>query len=102
VRGGLLTWDMGRNLGGGEDGVAHAKLSTHGLSNRRRRSWTLPEFTVYDEGTPKREAYSRGAWGYSSHTRYMVFWIAARTCEYAGRESGCEVTQVASVYAARL
>jgi len=98
VRGGVVTWDTGEYAGGATE-ARHARLSSYTIPTNQRRSWPLPEYPLYSANSPPREGFflGQGAWGYSSHTTYMVFWIAARNVSCV---DGC-VPGSSAIYAAR-
>jgi hypothetical protein len=94
-RGSIVTWDTGHP---GEAHEEHARqrarLFSFGRRTHRRHSWQLPKLALYGEGAG---LPTTGAFGYSTHTRYMVFWIAARFCREG--TARCQ-TEGYSVYSA--
>jgi hypothetical protein len=100
-----LTWDTGHRgedfgeeelLGAPKNGqLRRGTLVSYSLATHRRESWTLPRLRLQGEnsGLP-----TTGVFGYSTHTKYMVFWIAARYCK-EDLSSGCS-TVTSSVYTA--
>ena len=98
LRGGVLTWDTGhpgtQYSGQGLD-RSHNTITSYNLATRRSHTWALPRLPLLDTGL---ERPPLGALGYSTHTRNMVFWFAARTV------SGTEVRFVntSSVYSATI
>lgn len=97
ARGGLLTWDTGATVQSGN--ARHGgKLLSYEFASKKRHSWVLPVRPVYAE-VLKPELVATGAYGYSSHTKNMVFWIAARSCTRT--VAGCE-TETWSVDGAAL
>jgi hypothetical protein len=107
ARSGLLTWDTGHPaenfaeeelLGGPKNGqLRRGKLVSYEFRSHRRHSWALPRLTLQGEnaGLP-----TTGVFGYSTHTKYMVFWVAARYCK-EDRGGGCTANRFA-VYAASI
>lgn len=83
LRGGILSWDTARPGDGYEEEegpkeeaqLGRDTLTTYGLDTRRRRNWALPRLPL-QTGQPQPVT---GVFGYSAHTDYAVFWIAARS-----------------------
>lgn len=108
VRGGLLTWDTGHRgaeLEYDPPNEGPGTLFSYDLATRKRRSWRLPKLTVLteaEEGTPP----IHGVYGYATHTRSLVFWVAIhhreQVCTSPGPCGGGGGPEVFSVYAARL
>jgi hypothetical protein len=109
LHGGLLTWDTGHpassfqseeEAGGQKLGdLRRGALFSDLLATHTRHSWRLPRRSLQGEevGLP-----TTGVFGYSTHTKNMVFWIATRYC-HEGRAGGsCSAGETFSVYAARL
>jgi hypothetical protein len=99
LRAGLGSWDTGGGPDASEYMGAHESsfrptLSTYTLATGARHRWTLPRIRV---GSPTEPP--PGAWGYSTHTAHMVFWVATLWDECD--EGGC-VAGAAAVYGARL
>jgi len=108
VRGGLLTWDTGHpgsELGEYEPNQGPGSLFSYDLATRKRRSWPLPKLPV---DTDSEGAPIHGVFGYSTHTRTTVFWLATRLRECVVESTNgeyvptCGHPEVFSVYAARL
>jgi hypothetical protein len=110
ARGGLLTWDTGHpadSLQAEETGelkngeLRRGTLFSDVLATHKRRSWRLPQRSLEGEVLV---APTNGVFGYSTHTRNMVFWIATRYC-YEGPGPGggsCGGGETFSVYGGRL
>jgi hypothetical protein len=77
ARGGLLTWDTGRPGRDYQEEPQHGRIFGYTFATHRRRSWQLPRLSLSFEGA---EPTLTGTFGYSTHTRYTVFWIAGRSC----------------------
>jgi hypothetical protein len=104
LRGGLLSWDAVtlpvEPLYPEEEAAdAHGTLRSYRLSSHQRRAWSLPRLplTFSFEG---RNGHTVGVRGYSAHTDYDVFWIAAQTLR-CGTYGGCG-TETSYVYDAPL
>jgi hypothetical protein len=99
ARAGLLTWDTGQAAEdhAREEPAGSGWLFSYALATHRRGHWRLPRASLSgeEEGLP-----TSGFFGYATHTRSMVFWIAARYCHDLGG-AGCQ-TETSSVYAATL
>lgn len=94
VRGGLLTWDTGHDIGSvGEEDVSRGMLTGYRLRGGQRRTWKLPDLRLH-LGPLESPV---GVFGYSTHTATTVLWIAARST--APTEKGFIVATWA-VYAA--
>jgi hypothetical protein len=106
VRGGVLSWDNGHAGSAwtsefeGED-IRHGAISAYFLLGGRRQSWRLPPLPLFEtnEAFTKKIQLTTGVLGYSTHTRYSVFWIAASTV--IPNRAGWSVA-TSSVYAAPL
>jgi hypothetical protein len=96
ARGGTLTWDTGHFATMFEQAPAGGRLFSYDLASHRRRSWALPMLPLHDESGI---SLTSGVFGYSSHAKNMVFWIAVRTCQQS--EAGC-IAESWSVYSASL
>ena len=101
IHGGLASWDDGHQAsecGGGEcslPAVRHGTVSAYSLATGRRWSLKPPARRVnVGIGPPV-----LGVFGYSTHTRNMLFWVATRELAFA--EVGSVVASSA-VYAAKL
>ncbi|MHB1860581.1 MAG: hypothetical protein ACYCUM_10830 [Solirubrobacteraceae bacterium] len=91
VRGGFLTWNTGlTEEGGGLN--AHGRLYAYNLATHRQTSWALPVRL----GVPTEERH--GTFGYSSHTKSCVFWLA----DAEATEGGAAEADRWVVYAAKL
>jgi hypothetical protein len=102
VRAALASWDTGSVSPTPElpeeprERSFHPTVTVYTLANGGRRHWTLPRARI--QGAGAEEERVRGAFGYSTHTAHMVFWIATRTDSC---EEGCSPA-TAAVYGARL
>src|ERR1700737_1598265 len=111
LRAGILTWDTGhvseawvQELEQEPNAVAdlrHGTLSAYDLHTAKLRSWELPRLTLaVTTGGP--EPYRvLGTFGYSAHTDYDLFWVAARSIDCSGK-GGCSGPEGLSIYMARL
>jgi hypothetical protein len=107
LRAGLLTWDSGHIENGLEEereaepgfDIRRAALTSYDLSTRTRRSWSLPALPLDLYGGEPSAANSVGVYGYSAHTKTMLFWIADRTLSCG--KGGCSAN-THYVYAARM
>jgi hypothetical protein len=102
IHGGLASWDGGHDATeciGGEcslSAVRRATVSAYNLSTGRR--WTLkPPLRRVEVGLSHPVL---GAFGYSSHTRRTLFWIATRTLAY--NEHAFATNSTFTLYAAEL
>lgn len=108
--GGFLTWDTGHPsaafdeevMEGPRAGLRRGTLTSYDLRTRRLRSWRLPAMRLELHGLDPRE-WPVGVFGYSAHTHYAAFWIAAQdvNCgnEIVREDSGsCEATATSSIY----
>jgi hypothetical protein len=97
-RGGILSWDSGHpSLDfDGEGVLRRGTLFSYSFAARKRRSWALPRLPLYFQGEPK--PHASGVFGYSTHTKTMVFWVASRSVE----PDTVPLLETSYVYAARL
>jgi hypothetical protein len=98
LRGGFLTWDATMNPlespGEAEElEGTRGTLNSYRFSSRQRRSWTLPRVPIALEGLG---LHAVGVSGYSAHTDYTVFWIAAQTV--ACGQTGCGTSSGSRYY----
>jgi hypothetical protein len=100
TRGGLVSWDSGHNVlecayeGCSSALVRHGSVSAYSRAARRRWTVAAPERPVYGE-----QQSFVGTFGYSSHTRTMLFWIAPRTL---GSDPAGDHVEQSTVYAAKI
>jgi hypothetical protein len=108
--GGLLTWDTGHVSAAYDQeeleptargDLRHATLTSYGLNTGAVHRWRLPALVLRLLGREKSE-WTRGVFGYSAHTRFAVFWIAARELDCANEKGLCGPTEASDIYSARI
>jgi len=98
-RGAFLTWDTaigGEEFGVGAGSINHGRLWSYNLGSGQLVSWALPRQTFSNPGL---RVGVTGILGYSSHTNYMVIWIAVRSLHV---DTLGYSTEASSVYVARI
>jgi hypothetical protein len=99
VRAALASWDTGSVSPTPElpeeprERSFRPTVTVYTLASGARRHWTLPRLRLEEAAES-----ARGAFGYSTHTAHMVFWIGTRTDSC---DEGCSPA-TAAVYGARL
>ena len=103
VGGGLVTWDTGHPSGefdaelvagpSARGDLSHATLSSYRLKTQQLRSWRLPPRRLALLGREKNE-WPVGVFGYSAHTRFAVFWLAAQDLSCQNEKGLCGGTEM--------
>ena len=111
IGGGFLTWDTGNDSSDFEQeeeyaprttgGLSRGTLSAYNLRTRELHRWKLPKLRLETRGLG-RGPVPVGVFGYSAHTGYMAFWIAARSLDCENEKGLCGDTESSDIYAAKL
>jgi hypothetical protein len=109
IGGGFLTWDTGNDSSDFEQeeeyapradgGLSRGTLFAYNLRTRRLHRWKLPKLRLQTKGRG-REPVPVGVFGYSAHTGYVAFWIAARSIDCENKKVLCGDTESSDIYAA--
>lgn len=110
-RGGLLSWDTGHPAEEFEEEVAgsrfhflqHGTITSYAVNTRRERhAWKIPVLPLHITGNQGSKT-ALGAFGYSAHTDYAVFWVASeQLVKSCGSESCSSEVVTSSLYSAPL
>jgi hypothetical protein len=111
IGGGFLTWDTGNDSSSFDQeeeygprasgGLSRGTLSVYNLRTRQLHRWKLPNLRLEPKGLD-RKPLPVGVFGYSAHTGYMGFWIAARSVNCENEKGLCGDTDSSDIYAAKL
>jgi hypothetical protein len=111
IGGGYLTWDTGNQSSSFEQeeeygphatgGLSRGTLTVYNLRTRQLHSWKLRKLRLEPKGLD-RKPLPVGVFGYSAHTGYMAFWIAARSINCENEKGLCGDTDSSDIYAAKL